>query len=1460
MKYILPLILILAQSVALNANVNFTFEGEANGTNLNVSSNSGTTAGAWNFGGPTVQAGKINIGYTEFYKWTANTPTVSDNLSDATRTFTLASPITDGEFTYEIEISDFDLLGSWGSNPPNSGKGITFVIADSAGIGAKVSVESLFIPVPVPLTAIKVVSNEFGTGAPNATQAQTTTLQNGTALTLQITVNAATGTWTSRAKATSSDTWVDLTQDGSGLADIASIQLKTAHLTNDPWGDATLAGGTAGDFVKIDSLSLSGYVAPTTTDIDIQSNPWGSTANKDLTGVAGTLSNNLIGETDLSSQDAVTMQIAADLDTGIWQTRYKVGAGDWNDGVIDGTGLTDVSEFKIKVNTPSGQAWGEDAATVSDFVKVDSIKLLNGDFASVDTANPLIDFGFNDAAGSSILAIADDPATADVDESVAGVTNAGSATGVFNFPGHLTNGNGSLNVGYTGSNTWLNNFSNSFRSFALDSSITTGKVVFEVVIAEYDLSNAWNSASDSYSDKGVQFTLLTENQAGGAVSLYSDNKLVPGSVFQLDFNDEAPSTLQATTTYGVTGTWNFGGPRTSGDGNLNIGYTESNKWTDLYGTGDSGNAYRTFEFTDAITSGRYIIEAKINAADLSGSWTGGELVANKGFQMIAKKADGSGAVLNLYSHISGSTGGYQVKAQSNIWAGTASSVTAGDGLKQAFGLPATGEIDLQLVVNVSTGQWSARAKATSSSTWKPLEIAGEGLTDIKQITLNAKTPQNSAGTGLALWGDSSLEAIPAVLGDDPATTEVVETDYVITPAVPGTAGDYVELDHIRILEDSTPDANNDIVVTGKTFGSSETTSSTAVSVETNNFAQVGSDTLLKIDADLDTGNWTSQFSTDDGATWINLVTDGVGLTEVANITMSPKHVLYDSWGTDETGGVTSDFVEIDSITLTTTSADGDVVIDFEGATGNLSTYGSATGPAGSWNFGGPSVNNGLLNIGYTKFYKWNNQGDLSQAFRKYIFTSPITAGSVSLIVDIKSYDLSRAWDNDSANNTNSLSGKGMHFSLQDSNAVGAEINLFTQNESPTVDTDSDGIPDFADDYPTDPNNGVTPTDTGVLSSSVFDDVDGTLLNVAADTGDDFVNLLSSQKIWQSAQNGPYVDSGNIGIGYTENNKFTDVNAGNKFRTKWLKQEVTTGVVVYETVVSAYDLSKSWDAGSSAAGKGYRMILKRGNGGSNDPTSAGARQGAAINLQVSANGGMEIQGQTWFTGDAVVSFGGNVTVDLNEADQASDTSITMQIVVDTDTGAWYSRFSTDGGSTWTALVTDGSGFDKIRSLQIANRTPSGDSWGTDTTAGVASDFVKVSSITVTNITTTGDSSVATPTLPSDVTDTDSDGVYDYADDFPNDATENTDADGDGVGANADPDDSDPNVPNAPAPSVAPALSISSDGASVTLTWEDAAGFEVHSSSDLSAWTNEGDSESPYTESQGAGGKFFKLANE
>ena len=86
----------------------------------------------------------------------------------------------------------------------------------------------------------------------------------------------------------------------------------------------------------------------------------------------------------------------------------------------------------------------------------------------------------------------------------------------------------------------------------------------------------------------------------------------------------------------------------------------------------------------------------------------------------------------------------------------------------------------------------------------------------------------------------------------------------------------------------------------------------------------------------------------------------------------------------------------------------------------------------------------------------------------------------------------------------------------------------------------------------------------------------------------------------------------------------------------------------------------------------------------------------------------------------------------------------------------------------------------------------------------------------------------------------------------------DSDSDGVNDWEDYSPNDPNVQVEP-PAVAPALSISSDGANVTIEWSDSAGFEVKSSDDLNTWTSTGDSESPYTESIGTT-KFYKLSNE
>ena len=86
----------------------------------------------------------------------------------------------------------------------------------------------------------------------------------------------------------------------------------------------------------------------------------------------------------------------------------------------------------------------------------------------------------------------------------------------------------------------------------------------------------------------------------------------------------------------------------------------------------------------------------------------------------------------------------------------------------------------------------------------------------------------------------------------------------------------------------------------------------------------------------------------------------------------------------------------------------------------------------------------------------------------------------------------------------------------------------------------------------------------------------------------------------------------------------------------------------------------------------------------------------------------------------------------------------------------------------------------------------------------------------------------------------------------------DSDNDGVNDWSDFAPNDPDVQVAP-PEEAPVLSISSDGTSVTLQWSNSAGFEVHSSDDLSSWTTTGDSESPYVESIETT-KFYKLSSD
>lgn len=1589
-------------ALSLHANIEFLFDGNGNtGETTVVSTLSGT-----------VSSGNLVYDGTN---------------SPSSGTIDLESALTSGQYILEVVLSAHDLSGYDTAAASSSSTRFLpfeyktgFSLSDGTN-AAEVGLKSEWY-VAAPYASIPILYSEGSGGTsksinqngiteggnPTASSLYSDLTMGVSPITLQINADLNAGTWTSRVKYGSGD-WVDLTQDGSGLTSISQIAIASSN-TLWPWD---------GSSVSVDSITLNEVVAQSTSDISIAGTAWGANSDPSVTA---TSADGLIGDTDQILEDDgndLTLQIIADLDSGDWASRYQIGSADWVALVTDGTGIKDLSRFALKTETGESEAWGDstvEAPNTGDYIKIDSIRILPGsnfvkNEASVDVglvSSALLAFEFNGNAGEDLKA-ADDGSTI-------ATTSTGIVTGEFNFSGHLTDGS-NLNIGYAGENSWTSqiNQSQSFRTFTFDAPLTkelagSDIVVFEVVIPNYDLSKSWDSTNTvgSLSNKGLQVSLRNSNNAGAAINLFTHNQIAPNSVLQIDFDDAAGTSLpelSIISALNYTGSWEFGGPQTDGEGNLNIGYSGLNRWADIYGSDDSGSVYRTFVIdadpdqanNQAIESGRYIFETRIDSADLSGSWKSGDhLVSGKGMQIILRKSDNSGAVLNFYSHLGNE--GYQIKAQSNTWVGAGT--TSSSGFTQAFGLSSDGAIDLQIRVNLDTGQWTTHAKSTSSSTWKDMELNGEGLTDIASIQIGVKTPKNDNDNTLYVWGDDTLNGnapedyvdanddgifnagvasqsassselfsdsgdssypyaytvvepavvelpqdasmsvskssngnsmqftwsgsgvtvessedletwtpvsnpssqileslglvsakfyrltmatsggesstseqnividvselpdgganyriitsdangnnavqsnpLPLALGENTITvpsssaernvllwmdgdvtfTSLNKNSEAVFTAIPGETftdtngngvrdpgnapllGDYIKINYLRITQDTSADTNNSIAVSGKfTGGDSSVLGGTEVNSVLESSASQSGSILMKIDANLNTGAWTSAYSVDSGSTWNNLVTDGTGLTSITNLTFGVLHPEYSAWGDGSiAGGVAGDYIKVDSIILNDSTTNEDLVaFNFDDTTGtriNAAGVLNSGSSTGAWNFGGPAIQNGNLNIGYTEHWKWT--GITSSPYRKYILDSAITAKEVSLVVSIADYNLSRSWDDNYEYNINSLSDKGILFRLDANDTDGATVELVTNNEANDLllaqDMDGDGEPDFADSHPEDPFNGVIPT--GVYVNNQFNDANGTQIRDTVDNGSyapttdgaDAGTLVDS---WTGANNDVRVINGALGWGYpgsytdsgtgaSVSANWADSNTPSKFRTKVLISDITSGIAVYETVISGYDLSRSWDAANSSQfQKGWRMIIKNG-------ASSTDRQGAAINLYVTSDDDVMVEGQSWYTSDAVVLSTGNVRSKLNDADQADNAGLTLQIVVDTDTGYWYSRYKKNDSSTWTTL-TVGSGFTKIDNIQITHKTPTGDAWGdANTTIG---DYVLIDAITIKD---SSENSVPTPGAPQDLTDSDGDGVYDFADQFPNDVNNQYDWDGDTVGNGSDANDEDPTV--------------------------------------------------------------------
>ena len=278
-KLLLPLLITLFAFANLNAvSVTFDFE-DAQGTQLNLTSNTGTESGAWNFGGAPTQtrggnSGHLNVGYTQYYKGLFNGQL---DAGTVTRRYNLDNAITSGgDWTFTAVIDSWALNHT--ADGASAGRGIQFGVESGSNNLAKLSFisqsnnggESYFAQARSESqgtvdgsyggkTGMNINRNGFLTANDATDNAD---------LTLQLRGNLLTGAWSSRVNygvgvsvntnnqyLDDSSLWYDMTTDGTGLTSISSITIAALNPLEAAWGTVN-AGGNNRNYISVDHIGL----------------------------------------------------------------------------------------------------------------------------------------------------------------------------------------------------------------------------------------------------------------------------------------------------------------------------------------------------------------------------------------------------------------------------------------------------------------------------------------------------------------------------------------------------------------------------------------------------------------------------------------------------------------------------------------------------------------------------------------------------------------------------------------------------------------------------------------------------------------------------------------------------------------------------------------------------------------------------------------------------------------------------------------------------------------------------------------------------------------------------------------------------------------------------------------------------------------------------------------------------
>lgn len=156
------------------------------------------------------------------------------------------------------------------------------------------------------------------------------------------------------------------------------------------------------------------FEAGSTTDIRVRSQ---GSNNGNL---SGTDVGNYLGALNLTNTASVTVQLNADLDTGIWSTQVDFGSG-FVDLVTNGTGMTMIDRIQLIVDASNGTwEYGGVNGTATEFIKIDSVTLTEVIF---EPWTKLETFDFEEASGKSFNTFA----------------NSGTLDSEWNYGGPLAN-------------------------------------------------------------------------------------------------------------------------------------------------------------------------------------------------------------------------------------------------------------------------------------------------------------------------------------------------------------------------------------------------------------------------------------------------------------------------------------------------------------------------------------------------------------------------------------------------------------------------------------------------------------------------------------------------------------------------------------------------------------------------------------------------------------------------------------------------------------------------------------------------------------------------------------------------------------------------------------------------------------------------------------------------------------